>query len=223
LVLGLYLALAIVGGGLVLLAALGGVLGGHDAEVSATDTDVHVDGPDLHMDHPGSVGDHSPHELESLLHHTAELPRDPAVWLPFLTIRFWIYLAATFGLTGTALSLFRASQEPITLIASLLTGIFVALIGSYAWRVLNVSQVDASTKSKDFIGSTGRLSVGTRPGSLGRVRLYINGEWIDMTAISDIGSEIPEGEEVIVVSIEGSTVRVIPSREIVKELNQENL
>ncbi len=221
--LGLYLALAIVGGGLVLLAALGGVLGGHDAEVSATDTDVHVDGPDLHMDHPGSVGDHSPHELESLLHHTAELPRDPAVWLPFLTIRFWIYLAATFGLTGTALTLLRASQEPFTLIASLLTGVFVALVGSYAWRVLNLSQVDASTKSKDFIGSSGRLSVAARPGSLGRVRLYVREEWIDMTAISDTGVEIQEGEEVIIVSIVGSTARVIPSQEIVKELNQENL
>lgn len=220
--LGIYLALAIVGGGLVLLAALGGVFGGHDAEISAADTDIHVDAPALDLDHAAAPGDGSAHDLHSILHHTAELPRDPAVWLPFLTIRFWIYLAATFGLTGTALNLFRASQEPVTFIASFVAGIIVALAGSYAWRVLNLSQVDASTKSKDFIGSSGTLSVGIKPGSMGRVRLFVNNEWIDMTAVCDENIEIPAGEEVVIVALNGTTAKVISNREILKELNQES-
>lgn len=221
-VLGIYLALAIVGGGLVLLAALGGVFGGHDAEISAADTDIHVDGPDLDLDHASAPGDGSTYDLHSILHHTAELPRDPAVWLPFLTIRFWIYLAATLGLTGTALNLFKASQEPVTFIASFAAGLIVAFIGSYAWRVLNLSQVDASTKSKDIVGTSGKLSVGIRPGSMGRVRLFIKDEWIDMTAVSDEDVEIPAGEEVVIVGLNGTTAKVISNREILSELNQES-
>ncbi len=228
--LSLYLALAIIGGGLVLLAALGGVFGGHDAEVSGggPEIDTHIDAPTLEVDHGAlevdhaAVDAHSPGlDLQSLMGKAAEIPKDPGIWLPFLSIRFWIYFAATFGMTGLALNLFRASQEPVTLIASLITGLFVGVIGSLAWRILNTSQVDASTKTKDFLGSMGRLSVGTRPGSLGRVRLYVKDEWIDLTAVSDSGGEIAQGEEVIVVAIEGNTARVIPSQEILKELHNE--
>ncbi len=221
-VLGIYLALAIVGGGLVLLAALGGVFGGHDAELSSVETDIHVDGPELDLDHASAPGDGSTHDLHSILHHTAELPRDPAVWLPFLTIRFWIYLAATLGITGAALTLFKASSEPVTFIASFLAGLFVALVGSYAWRILGLSQVDASTKANDFIGTAGKLSVGIKPGSMGRVRLFVKDEWIDMTAVCDEDVEIPAGEEVVIVSLNGTTAKVISNREILKELNQEN-
>lgn len=226
-VLSLYIALTIIGGGLVLLAALGGVFGGHDAEVSGggPDVDAHVDAPTLDADHGAVEVDHSVMDahshgldMQSLMGKAAEIPKDPGIWLPFFSVRFWIYFAAAFGSTGLALNLFRASQEPVTLIASLLTGLFVGVGGSLAWRLLNTSQIDASTKSKDFIGSVGRLSVGTRPGSLGRVRLYVRDEWIDLTAVSDSGEEIAQGEEVIVVSIEGVTARVIPSQEIMKEL-----
>ena len=233
-VLTLYLALTIVGGGLVLLAAFGGVFGGHDADLSSGhDIDVSSsDAPSLEVDHSGVDLDHSgidaPHDglithtdgqdLHSVLSKGVDVPTDSSIWLPFLTLRFWIYFAATFGLTGLALTFFKASQEPATLIASLITAAFVATIGSGIWRVLNRSQIDTSTKSNDFLGVSGKLSVATRQGSLGRVRLSVKGEWIDLTAISESGGDIEAGEEVVVVGIEGSNAKVMPMSEVMKEM-----
>lgn len=220
-VLTLYLALSIVGGGLVLLAAFGGVFGGHDADLSSGhDLDVSSsDAPSLEVDHSGLEGaNDGAQDLHSVLAKGLEVSTDSSIWLPFLSIRFWIYFAATFGVTGLALTFFKASQEPATLIASLITAAFVATVGSGIWRVLNRSQIDTSTKSKDFLGVSGKLSVATRQGSLGRVRLSVKGEWIDLTAISETGSDIEAGEEVVVVGIDGTNAKVMPMSEVMKEM-----
>lgn len=204
---GLYLAVGIVGVGLVLLAALGGLLGHHDMDNSA----------EAHMasDHDVSHDDAQLHDVASkTFDKGVEAAHGAGLWLPFFTLRFWTGMAAGFGLYGTLATFLKVSAEPLTLIVSLLAGAVVGTGSALLYRTLQLQQKDSTTKAEDLLGVEGRLLVGAKGHDLGKVRLSVRGELIDMLAVSQNGQDILEGEEVIVVGIEGSNAQVLSKREI---------
>src|SRR5687768_6536709 len=89
-----YILSAIVGGILVAASALMG--GDHDAHVG----DTHFDGID------GHDGIHSD------------------IYLPFLSLRFWTFFAACFGITGLLLTNFSSAASATVAVVSLITGVF---------------------------------------------------------------------------------------------------
>lgn len=171
----LYLVAAMVGLGLIIFTALAG---GHDA---------HMD-HDLSVDHDVG-GDHEVHW-------------DHGGLAPFISLRFWTYFAATFGLTGAVLSLTNASNPQQILIASLVGGFAVGLMVHFAMRALRRSESSSAANVDDLIGKEGKLLVAIRDGQPGKVRLDVKGDLIDMLALPQSGVTAEVGETVYVLAIE---------------------
>ncbi|MFN3683129.1 MAG: NfeD family protein [Fimbriimonadaceae bacterium] len=196
--LALYLVAAIVGGGLVLFSALGGLAHG------GMDTDGGVD-----ADHDVGGAD-SGTELAPAAEHDAGSDGAPAAefWIPFTSLRFWTYLAAVFGVTGLALTLFAKTGEPFTLMVSILTGLVMGLAASgiVHWLAKNESQ--SAITEQDFLGAEARVLVPVRGSLPGKVRLQVKGSTVDLVAVAENDREIEAGEEVLVVGFEGNNARV---------------
>ncbi|MCW5937313.1 MAG: NfeD family protein [Fimbriimonadaceae bacterium] len=207
--LALYIFCAILGGGFVLVSALGGALGhghldsgadagGHDVE-GAFDHTAETDAP-LH-------GHGASHDAVSA----------GSFWLPFFSLRFWTYFIGSFGVLGVALNLLKASTEPATMAIAGVTGLCIGWAAAYLIRLLGAPDNNSSIAEGDFLGSVGRVTVAVRGAQPGKVRTSIRGDLIDMIAVSDSGSDVEQGEEVLIVGIERGQARVARKSEYLGE------
>ena len=199
--LALYLVAAIVGGGLVLFSALGGLAHGGMDPGGGIDADHDLGGADVHV---------SDAELAPSVDHDAGADTAPAAefWIPFTSLRFWTYLAAVFGVTGLALTLFAKTGEPFTMVVSIVTGLVMGLAASgiVHWIAKNESQ--SAISEQDFLGAEAKVLVPVRGRLPGKVRLQVKGSTVDLVAIAEDGREIEAGDEVLVVGFEGNNARV---------------
>ena len=185
--LAVYLFGAILGGGLIVFSALAGMsshsdVGGHGLDHSSDHSSDHVAGH-------GSV------------HGTG------AAWLPFFSLRFWIYAVGAFGLTGAGLTFFKASQEPATLVIATVAGLLMGFSAATIVRLLSRAESTSGLLENDFLGAIAKVSVpiGTLPG---KVRTSIKGEIIDLVASCNDGESFSIGDEVMIVDVEGNSVTV---------------
>lgn len=186
----IYIVAAILGGGLVIASVLFGH-GEHASGDSGHDAQIdvhgHADGGEAH------------------------------VWIPFLSLRFWTYLVAVFGVAGLLLSKFTTLIEPMPAILSGGTGLVVGLLVSFLMRVAKKLEVDSSTKTQDFLGAVGRVVVAIRPGQEGKIRLSIKGDTIEVLALPNEFETLEIGSEAIIVSMENDRARVISRSELLEE------
>lgn len=195
--LAVYIVTAIIGGGMVLFSALGGLHGSGDVDHGM---DIGGHGGDAGHD----VGGHG------LAHHGHETIGEAGFWLPFFSIRFWTYLSAAFGITGLILTLLNAGAIATVLLASAVTGIASGLIAAYAFRALQVGQSSSELRMEDFLGAEAKVTVALRDSQPGKVRMSIRDDIIDMVAVSDRPIEV--GEEVMVLEVDANRV-VVARRE----------
>lgn len=192
---------AIIGGGLVLFSALGGLAhGGLEAD-GGIDADHDVGGADAET---------SGTELAPAADHGAGAAGAPAAefWIPFTSLRFWTYLCAVFGVTGLALTLFAKTGEPFTMVVSIVTGLLMGLAASgiVHWIAKNESQ--SAISEQDFLGAEAKVLVPVRGRLPGKVRLQVKGSTVDLVAVAENEREMEAGEEVLVVGFEGNNARV---------------
>lgn len=183
----IYIACFVLGGGLVVLSALtGGDHGGHGGDGSVEHGIEHGG------DHgEGHAGDHD------------------GPWIPFLSLRFWTFTLAFFGLMGLAVRFLVPVAFIVELGAALTVGLISGLSVSWAVRKLQRTSVDSSVPPRELIGreATVLLPVsGERPG---KVRLRVGARQIDILANSDETSTLEAGEPVVVVDLDGARVRVV--------------
>lgn len=224
--LGLYLAALILGGGLVVLAAIGGLADSHS---------VDNDGPDFGGDHGVEVGHAGSHGFSDAAHVDAALSsrlepgspelahdrpvrrRTQVLWRMILNVRFWTYFLAFFGLIGFLLTILRFSIEPYTLLISSASGVLGGSAVAAMWAALKRSESNSAVSSTHLLGTMGPMIVASRPGEPGKVRLTVKGELIDMMAISQSGEPLERGTQVTVVDLEGLYARVAPVDQFLKE------
>jgi hypothetical protein len=156
--------------------------GGHDAD--------HAGGA-----HDGGAHGHAGSDPAEGAHDT------PGLWLPFLSLRFWTFAIAAFGLTGTLLTL--GGFLPSTLVVALLSSGVGAGTGwgvAAAFRRLRSYSASSSVGLKDYVGASGRVLLPVGRASLGKVRLEIKDRTIDLPAVTEDGAEatFERGEEVMV-------------------------
>lgn len=216
-----YLIAAIVGGTLIVLSAFGGGDGDHDVDA---DHDV-----DLHLDH--DVDLHLAHDIDLDADHDVDLApgTDVAVasgadhggaidgeglWLPFLSLRFWTYFAAGFGLVGTALTWLGSLADVIVGLAAGGTGLVSGLAMAYAMRLLKAGEAHGQIKMSDYEGAEGRVRVAIAPGAPGKIRTVIRGEELDLIALPAEGETLPPGTPVMIIDMEGTVARVV-RREVI--------
>lgn len=187
----------IIGCGLIVLSAVGGVFGHHDMD--------HSPEPPAH-DGEINVGE----AVQHIGQHTAESVAGAGLWLPFLSLRFWTYFIGAFGLIGCLLTWFKASAEPTTVIASAISGVVMGLAAAYSMRLLKTNEISDAAKASDMLGVEAKVTVGGREGQPGKVRMTIKGDIIDMLALREDGLELNPGDEVYVVGVEENRVKVVP-------------
>ncbi|HEU4533083.1 MAG TPA: hypothetical protein VFS00_03160 [Polyangiaceae bacterium] len=138
-------------------------------------------------------------------HHVAVA--DDAVAL-FLSSRFWIFFALAFGLSGSLLSLFElASPGAIGAIAGA-AGVAAGLFASLAFRALLRAAVSTSADAREAVGHTGRVLVACSKGGVGKVRIELKGQSVDLMATTDEEGGLGRGEAVLIEHVEGEIARV---------------
>ncbi len=215
-----YIIAGIIGGSLIVLSALGGI-GDNDADLELDhDVDLDVDHDiDLDVDHDVDLD--VDHDVDLDADHALDVARvldgvDPeGIWLPFLSLRFWTYAAAGFGITGGILTWLGTLAEPAVGIAAGGTGLVAGLSMAYAMRALKRGEAHGHVGPADYQGAEGVVRVAIQPGGTGKIRTRVRGEEIDLLATSDVGEPLPAGTPIIIIEMVGAQAKVVGREAIV--------
>jgi hypothetical protein len=157
------------------------ILGGH---AEHGDLGGHAGG-----DHDGSQGGHG---------------------LPFLSLRFWAFTLAFFGLTGAALTLAGGGLGALVPVLAGAVGLSCGLVSARVLRLLGRRPVGLLGDAGAHVGREGRvlLPVGASKGQLGKIRLQIGGTSTDLVAETEGDAGLAAGETALVVGMRGNVALV---------------
>ena len=183
-------------GGLLLLASifLGDKDGGHDA-----DHDAEAEAGPGNPSNPGSLahdgaGDHGGFA---------------GLFSAFLSVRFWMFFLAFFGLTGLVLDgLDIVASSTVSLVLAIGMGILTGEVTVYVFRRRAHSETSTAASAHDYVGKSGRVLVGFGGGTLGKLRLTLKGTTVDVLATSDEDRPFAVGEEALVIQMNDTTAVV---------------
>ncbi|UJR85869.1 NfeD family protein [Sandaracinus amylolyticus] len=174
---------------------LGGVLLG--ASMLLGGGDGHADGGSHGTEGAASADGHdAPGGFETFL-------------VAFLSLRFWTFFLAFFGLTGVVLD--GLGLVPSTIVAAILSlAMGFGAGGGAVWLMRRVRADDSNSAatSQDYVGKTARVLVAFGPGRTGKVRVEVRGSTVDLLAVPIDGASFVLDEEVIVVEMEGTRAKV---------------
>lgn len=202
----LYIVCAVLGGGLMLLSALGGVLhadlgGGHGADLDAGhEIDFGSDIASTDADHSFDI---SGHDLDAGF-------GAGDFWLAIVSVRFLTYFVGIFGIFGLALTFLTDIAATMVTVYSLIFAFVLGYGGALLFRYLKVEGETSGVTENDYVGALGKTVVKVLPLQPGKVRVSIKGDTLDLIALSEGEKEIAAGEEIVVVGLEGDKVRVAP-------------
>jgi hypothetical protein len=178
--LSIYVASLSLGGVLILVS----IFFGGDADA---DLDIDAD-----ADFDGEV-----HVADGAL---AEIDGAGAAWLPFLSLRFWTFFLGAFGLSGTLMSLLGLPSL-ITLVASVGLGATIGWGVAMGFRVLMAQKVTGNVGLLDLEGKEAKVLLPVGPERKGKIRALIDGQYVDLIATTQDGTELVRGDRALVVHI----------------------
>lgn len=124
-------------------------------------------------------------------------------WLPLVSLRFWIFFAAFFGLTGALLTWAGGT-------GAVLTGILAAIAGvASGWGVVAVlarlgrGHANSAVGTAELVGCDARVVHPVGPQRDGKVRAEIKGRRIELLARSEDGAAFERGDLVVIYGIAG--------------------
>jgi membrane protein implicated in regulation of membrane protease activity len=127
----------------------------------------------------------------------------------FLSLRFWMFFLAFFGLTGLVLDGLDLVDHPsVALVAALAMGLVTGQGTVAVFRRLAHSETSTAASSVDYIGRSGRVMVGFATGELGKVRLTLKGTTVDVLATTEEERGFTSGEEALVIAMNDTTAVV---------------
>lgn len=183
----LYLIALVIGGTLIGISLIFG--GDHDTDASAdVDASVDVDADASADADAGADVEHDGFSLDAA-----------ALWIPFASVRFWIFFAAFFGLSGTLLTTIAdvGSQlvvAPLSVGTGYLCG--VAAAAAVKWLVRN--EADSAVRASDMVGARGTVLLPVSKGETGKVRLELKGQVLDALATTEDDARYDIGASVMV-------------------------
>lgn len=188
--------------GLVLIIA--STIGGGDGELdidTEVDADIDLD-IDADVDADIDIGD-----LESDLHADS----GPAHFLPFLSIRFWTFALATFGVTGWILMMLGASAV-VHIPVSIIMGFGLGMTAAWTYHKVKSIGTDSTSHLERLAGLEASVILPIRPGGTGKIRLAANGQELEIPATASHEETIAIDSRVLIVSVTDGTadVSVIP-------------
>lgn len=209
--------------------ALGGVLiaasiflgGDSDADADVdldADIDVDVDADvdvDLDIDADVDVDADIDADADVDAHAGPGLVKDAdaGTWLPFLSVRFWTFGLASFGLTGTLLSLLGFGDALAAPVSAGL-GLCIGWAAAWAFRKLKGANVTADTGLSNVAGTEGEVLLPVGPGKRGKVRALIGGRWVDLLAETGDSGLLERREKILVVGVTDGVAQVTRLRQL---------
>lgn len=206
LVLGIYVAALIFGGGLLALSVFGG------GDEGDSDADGGIEGGDLDADAGADLDADAGADADVDAGADGSSGDDVHAASDFLTIfvslRFWTFLLGFGGLTGLLLTVLGVA-EPIGMIASAGMGAVCGTVATLAVRALSRGQISSSLGQDDWIGRSGRVVLPVSAERAGKIRLEFEHEVKDVMALAagDEG-ELAIGQDVIVVEMADGVAKV---------------
>lgn len=187
-----YLIALIIGGTLVLASLLFGGDSDADADVDVGHVDVDASvGVDADVDVDADVGADV---------HAGGV--DFSTWLPLVSLRFWTFFAAFFGLTGTALTFADPGLGRIA------TGVIAAGVGyasglgvMAAFRYMRKSQTSIAVRRDDYIGAGATVMLRVAKGQLGKVRMELKGRTVEALATTEDERPFAVKEKALVYAV----------------------
>lgn len=124
------------------------------------------------------------------------------------SVRFWTFFLAFFGLTGLVFDGFSlVPHEAITAMLAVSMGSAAGFGISYAMRVLGADQSGRVAEAEDYVGKSARVLVAPTPGGVGKVRIDIGGNLVDVLATTD-EDNVGNQDQVMIIEMDGTTARV---------------
>ena len=206
-----YLFSLVVGLGILLAQAIMGskdadadAHGDHDFDHDFDITDADVDGEfelDGELD-PAAADGHAEHESDLGIGGLAAI---------LLSVRFWIFAALGFGLSGSLLHFLFRYPEPGTLITAIVMSLVCGFGAALAFRAVKRSSGGHTEHATSAIGRIGKVLLPVATDRPGQIRIELGGQTVDLLAKSN-GVRIERGDVVIVEDVDGeiATVSVAP-------------
>jgi membrane protein implicated in regulation of membrane protease activity len=180
--LSVYIGALVFGGVLLGASILGGH--GHDGGNGGGGGDGHGGGGDGHGDHHQGHGER----------------------LPILSLRFWAFSLAFFGLAGTALTL--AGVHVLTPVLAAGVGLGAGWVSARVLGRLAGTPLGVVADATAHVGREGRLLLPVARGQRGKIRLSVRGFTSDLIAETDADDALAAGETALIVGMRGAVALV---------------
>jgi membrane protein implicated in regulation of membrane protease activity len=126
----------------------------------------------------------------------------------FLSTRFWIFAFLGFGLSGSILSyLFSNVSGLVTFATAVVAGVLSGLTASLSFRALQRTSSLPAANTSAAVGRVARVLVPCAKGSVGQVRILLDGQTVDLVAKTK-ELRIEKGEDVLIEEIDGEYAQV---------------
>ncbi len=194
----------------------------HDADLDGDveadfDADVEADfDADVEADFDADVEADFDADVDADAEFDGDLDKDvdmdtasEAMWLPFLSMRFWTFGLGTFGLMGTMLTLAGLPYLLVFLLA-VAVGVGLGWGAAHFFRQLKSDQVSAPTSLRHYRGEEARVLLPIRPGGHGKIVVERPDGRVEMLANSSAGTTIERGSTVVIVSVRDGIAEVAP-------------
>lgn len=126
-----------------------------------------------------------------------------------LSLRFWTYALGAFGMSGTALSLLKVAT-PVHVSVSLVLGVVVGAGVAALFRSLGRGSATGPASTEAFLGSEGEVVLPLLPDGLGKIRLHVGDQDVEVPART-AGVPIEIRERVVVVRFREGVAEVEPA------------
>jgi membrane protein implicated in regulation of membrane protease activity len=217
----IYISSFVVGGAL-LAASL--FLGGHEADGDLdvhADVDVDVDADvdvdvdaDVDMDADADVDVDADADVGDGALDAAHGVGFSDFWVPFLSVRFWVFFLCFFGLTGLVLTLLALAGSWTTLATALGMGVATGFAAAFIIQRLKKAEVGLGVTLEDYQGKEGVVLLPIDPDGKGKVRIKLRGRTVDVIARTDATEPVLKGRKVLVIEINGNEALVEPAPEL---------
>lgn len=215
----------ILGGGLLVISALGG--GDHDADVDAdfeadfdAGGDVDFDaGADADFDVDAGGG----FDADGAVHAGAEVAHaghmaDAAGLSSWFSIRFVVFFVAVFGAVGVVLTHLTSAGPGLTLPVAIVGGAVVGQGVHRLFRLIRRTSGNSLTREGDYTRKLAHVTVRIAPPNPGEITLPVRGvqRYVPAVVMGD-GQGFDPGDEVVVVDYSAGVAQVISREQFERE------
>lgn len=204
--LGLYLGALAFGG---LLIGVSILMGGGDADFDkdvdfGADVDADID---LDVDADADVDLDKSFDLGELGNSgDAGEAATAAIWLPFLSMRFWTFGSMSFGMAGSLLHFL--TPWGLTLGVASGTGLAVGTGAAWFFRQLRRNTITGSTQLSRYIGAEVRVLLPVYPDGLGKIVIDAPEGQLELVARTGDAQPIPRGSRALITEVVDGTANI---------------